>query len=107
MQTIPPQLSMFAVDARGAAPWLAALLRTANSASLPATLTAALRCVTFAVLGTLACGCTFTIARGRVGVKVHTAKSASLPATLTATLRFVASAVLGIAECRVAVKVCI
>lgn len=41
--TIPPQLSMLAVDARGTAPWLAALLRTAESASLPTSLIYTLR----------------------------------------------------------------
>lgn len=41
-QAIPPQLSMFAVDARGAAPWIAAILRAAQGARLH-TLTAALR----------------------------------------------------------------
>ena len=32
-QDVPPELSMFATDARGAAPWVAAVLRTSEGAA--------------------------------------------------------------------------
>lgn len=33
MQDVPPELSMFATDARGAAPWVAAVIRTSEGAA--------------------------------------------------------------------------
>ena len=40
MQDVPPELSMFATDARGAAPWVAAVVRSAEGAAPGAVLDA-------------------------------------------------------------------